>query len=484
MANVAETTAQIINRLGEGLPTVDLKHANELVDKLGLYGAARVMGYDVSHYNNLLMAGRLAIESLKQTAPKTLLEYADAMIARLNKATHDFILEHHEALQEAINRNEHLDYDHDWFSANTMITTYSAKPAYGKPGIETPQYTWMRIAIQLYHDSEDAVANVIRAYEEMAAGWYTPASPTIFNAGMRDPQMCSCFLLTIGDDLESILKTGIYRGGMISKSTGGLGFDISRVRHSEIRETGWSNGIIPMLQLYNDMVRYVDQCFAPNTIVYTEAGPKYIENVIAGDKVVTHDGTLNDVRRCMPYDYDGDILRVKVHNTFKEIQVTPVHPFLVIRNQQKGVNYSTITNRLEKGYVKPEWVEAASLKDTDFVAFPVPTYVRDLPDYTEEDMYMYGLMIGDGSITEQDGHCKICLGTERKGHLIDFVKRYLSLRMIRYTEHPGAGCTYISWSGGSGFRFTRSSLYDGVKNKIVHPYFIHLPREKSLALVA
>lgn len=258
-SNMSETTHQIVTRLSDGLDTVDFDRVVKLVEMFGLYGAARILGYDISHYNNLLMSGRLAIENLKINSPKSLLEYAHEMIARLNVPTYNFILQNHEELQKAINRNSFRDYDHDWFSANTMITMYSANPSYGKDGIETPQYTWMRIAIQLYYDSTDPVKDVIKAYEEMSIGWYTPASPTIFNAGIRDPQMSSCFLLHIGDNLESILKTGIYRGGMISKSSGGLGFDVSEIRHSEIRETGWSNGIIPMLQLYNYMVRYVDQ---------------------------------------------------------------------------------------------------------------------------------------------------------------------------------------------------------------------------------
>ena len=140
-----------------------------------------------------------------------------------------------------------------------MITMYSAKLKYSEGGIETPSYTWMRIAIQLYHNRENALVEVINVYNDMCRGYYTPASPTIFNAGMIEPQMSSCFLLHIDDDLESILKRGIYYGGMISKNSGGLGFDISRIRHSEIKETGWSSGLIPMLQLYNAMTRYVDQ---------------------------------------------------------------------------------------------------------------------------------------------------------------------------------------------------------------------------------
>ena len=136
------TTVEIVNRLSKGLDTVDLIHVIELVEKFGLYGAARIMGYDVSHYNNLLMAGRLAIEHLRNSSPKTLLEYAHQMKIRLNKPTYDFIVQHHEVLQAVIDKNQEYDYDHDWFSANTMITMYSANPSYGKSGIETPQYTW------------------------------------------------------------------------------------------------------------------------------------------------------------------------------------------------------------------------------------------------------------------------------------------------------------------------------------------------------
>jgi ribonucleoside-diphosphate reductase alpha subunit len=257
--NTMNNTQTVVQKLAVDLRNVDKSHVCDLVTKFGLYGAARILGYDISHYNNLLMSGRLAIEHLRNTAPKTLLEYAEVMKERLNKATYQFIQEHHKELQSAIDANSQLDYDHDWFSANTMITMYSATPSYGRENVETPQYTWMRIAIQMFHDHKQAVKRVIGAYNEMAHGWYTPASPTIFNAGMKNPQCSSCFLLSIGDDTKKILKNGIYYGGMISGSSGGLGFDISQVRHSEIGNYGMSDGIVPMIHMYEAMVRYMNQ---------------------------------------------------------------------------------------------------------------------------------------------------------------------------------------------------------------------------------
>lgn len=247
----------IVTKLAINLNLEDYEKYVSLVQTYGLYGAARIIGYDISHYDNLQLAGRLTIQHLRDTVPPTISEYADVMKHCLHPVVYKYINDNHAALQSAIELNSHLDYEHDWFSANSMLTMYSAKPAHGEKPVETPQYTWMRIAIQLYHNK--SLSDVLIAYEDMAHGWYTPASPTIFNAGMIKPQMSSCFLLSMGDDLEKILTTGVLRTGMISKSSGGLGIDVSRVRHSEIGLNGWSDGIIPMLRVVNDTIRYVNQ---------------------------------------------------------------------------------------------------------------------------------------------------------------------------------------------------------------------------------
>ena len=185
-------TDEIFNRLSEGLDGIDKIKIRDLINKFGLYEAGRILGYDVSHYNNLLMSGRLAIEDLKNRGPKNLLEYVDVMKNRLSKDTYWYIVENYRKLQDAIDRNSFKDYDHDWFSGNTMITMYSSPVVFRGQGIETPQQIWMRVAIQLYHD--ESVEEVIKAYEDMASGWYTPASPTIFNAGMEGANLSSCFI--------------------------------------------------------------------------------------------------------------------------------------------------------------------------------------------------------------------------------------------------------------------------------------------------
>lgn len=247
---------QVVSKLAKGL-NVDTSRVKNMVDEFGYYGAARILGYDVADYDNLSIAGKLAIEHLKNNSPKTILEFAQKMRRNLNIPVYEFIMEHHEELQKAINKRSENDYDHDWFSANTMITMYSASVDQNSESIEPPQYTWMRVAVQFYHDT--GVERVIKCFEELSDGYYTPASPTLFNAGLKEPCMASCYLLAINDDLKSILKTGVYYAGMITKGSGGLGIDVTEVRHSEFGTSGQSAGIVPMLKVYNDNTRYVKQ---------------------------------------------------------------------------------------------------------------------------------------------------------------------------------------------------------------------------------
>lgn len=248
--------SEVVSRITKGLNGIDFDKVLTHLNKYGIYDTARILGFDISDYNNSLAAGRLAIEYQKQQAPKTILEYVEVLAPRLSDAVRNFILKHHVELQKALDDTDDLNYDHDWFSANTMITMYSLKLKYNTPSLETPNQVWMRIAIEFYH--KVSLERVLRAYREMAEGWYTPASPTIFNAGTKKCQMASCFLVSIPDDLKGMYKQ-IYRAAMVSKGGGGLGFDLSEVRHSEISFTGISQGIIPLMQCINSAVRHVNQ---------------------------------------------------------------------------------------------------------------------------------------------------------------------------------------------------------------------------------
>merc|ERR1719158_2595308 len=151
------------------------------------------------------------------------------------------------------------DMQFDYFGFKTLERSYLLKDPQTKKPIETPQYMWMRVAIGIHGDDIDAVCET---YELMSTRKFTHATPTLFNAGTRAPQMSSCFLLSLKEDsIDGIFDT-LGQCARISKTAGGIGVAVSCIRAtgSYIRGTnGFSNGLTPMLRVYNDTARYVDQ---------------------------------------------------------------------------------------------------------------------------------------------------------------------------------------------------------------------------------
>jgi ribonucleotide reductase alpha subunit len=235
---------------------IDQTYVESKLKEIGILNTARVLGYEVQNPDYLRLSGRLLMNYIQQNAARSIKEYLIYMGHRLNKKVSTFLESHQKVLDEAVQKVSHHDYRFDWFSGGTMWKTYLARPYFDEDPIETPQLMYLRKASQMY--AEEGIEMVLKAFHELSEQYYTHASPTIFNAGMLKPQMSSCFLYTIEDDLKSILG-GVVEGGLISKLSGGLGLDVSRIRHSEIGTVGASAGIVPMLRLYNEMVRYCDQ---------------------------------------------------------------------------------------------------------------------------------------------------------------------------------------------------------------------------------
>ncbi|URE13074.1 hypothetical protein MUK42_19109 [Musa troglodytarum] len=149
------------------------------------------------------------------------------------------------------------DFDYDYFGFKTLERSYLLKVS-GKV-VERPQHMLMRVAVGIHKDD---IKSVIRTYHLMSQRWFTHASPTLFNAGTPRPQLSSCFLICMKDDsIEGIYDT-LKECAIISKSAGGIGVSVHNIRAtgSYIRGTnGTSNGIVPMLRVFNDTARYVDQ---------------------------------------------------------------------------------------------------------------------------------------------------------------------------------------------------------------------------------
>jgi ribonucleoside-diphosphate reductase alpha chain len=254
--NPVTVAQKVIEGLYDGVTT------NQL-DNLAAEVAASLT---TRHPDYAQLAARIAISNLHKTTSrsfsstmKRLYTYVDPKTGEnasmISKEAYEVIHQHAQTLDKAIDYDR--DFNFDFFGFKTLERSYLLK-ADGKT-VERPQHLLMRVAVGIHmHDIERA----IETYNLMSEKWFIHATPTLFNAGTPKPQMSSCFLLTMqGDSIEGIYDT-LRQCALISQSAGGIGLSIHNIRAtgSYIKGTnGTSNGIIPMLRVFNDTARYVDQ---------------------------------------------------------------------------------------------------------------------------------------------------------------------------------------------------------------------------------
>jgi ribonucleoside-diphosphate reductase alpha chain len=251
-----EVARKVISGLYDGVKTTEL-------DNLAAETAASLT---TKHPDYATLAARIAISNLHKNTLKSfsatmkrLYTYIDPKTgqnaALLSKEVFDIIKKNAVELDEAIIYDR--DFGYDYFGFKTLEKSYLLK--LDGAIAERPQHMLMRVAVGI-HGADIAAA--IHTYNLLSERWFTHATPTLFNAGTPKPQMSSCFLLTMQDDsIEGIYDT-LKQTAKISQSAGGIGLSIHNVRAtgSYIKGTnGTSNGIIPMLRVFNDTARYVDQ---------------------------------------------------------------------------------------------------------------------------------------------------------------------------------------------------------------------------------
>jgi ribonucleotide reductase alpha subunit len=258
----------------------------------------------------------------------------------------------------------------------------------------------------------------------------------------------NCFLLGTDDSLDGITKTWADVS-KISKWGGGIGLHVSNIRAKDslIRGTnGPSSGIIPMLKVYNEIARYIDQCFVGSTRIFTEKGLNKIENIVPKDKVYTIDGTLQEVERVYCDKYVGKVVKIKLNGCNNIVKVTEEHPFLVVKSNKK-IPFDLLKNKLSRQLVIPDWVSVNEIKENDFVCIPIPTYVNDNVNLDESDCYIYGLMINDYYVKDN------MLGKPIEIHN-RYIKEYLEFNRIEYIIENN----YIMWNITSKFKFTLNQI--------------------------
>jgi len=249
-------TKSVIQGLFDGVTTHQL-------DNLAAETAASMAS---QHPDYALLAARIAISNLhKQTkksfeaSMETLYNYIDPKTGEkaglIGEETMATIRKYGESLDAAIIYDR--DYNFDYFGFKTLERSYLLKA--GKQIVERPQHLLMRAAVGIHGDD---IASAIETYNLMSEKWFVHATPTLFNAGTPKPQLSSCFLLSATDDSITGIFETLTRCAKISQSAGGIGLSIHNIRAkgSYIKGTGGtSNGIVPMLKVFNDTARYVDQ---------------------------------------------------------------------------------------------------------------------------------------------------------------------------------------------------------------------------------
>ena len=368
--------------------------------------------------------------------------------------------------------------------------------------IELPQAFWMRVAMGLSLNEIDRETRAIEFYNVLSTFDFVSSTPTLFNAGSLRSQLSSCYLTTVPDHLDGIYGA-IKDNALLSKYAGGLGNDWTPVRAlgSRIKGTnGKSQGVVPFLKVANDTAVAVNQCFAPETPVFTADGVKAIRDVKVGDLVLTHRGQYREVLDHMLYNQTDRMVEVSIKHAIAPVRVTAGHPFWALRGVPMEQAQTRTLEWLDKGKVKPDWIDAGELRSGDYVAQVIPKEVVPVADFGEEDARFYGILLGDGRLASDGDEWGVAGNPQSDSHL-DFVRAYLSQRGIHFWEVArGETYTQIRWATGTGvvreassgrfvgagaptLPFTRADLYDAAGNKHIARRFAHLPLPQTRALI-
>ena len=220
----------------------------------------------ITHPDYALLASRIAVSNLHKNTKKSFSDTVTDLYEYIDPKTNEKAPLISDEVYKIVKKNADVldstiiydrDFRYDFFGFKTLERSYLLK--LNGQVAERPQQMIMRVAVGIHKDDLDAA---IETYNYMSEGWFTHATPTLFNSGTPKPQMSSCFLLATKEDSIPGIYDTLKQCAQISQSAGGIGLSIHDIRAtgSYIKGTnGTSNGIVPMLRVFNDTARYVDQ---------------------------------------------------------------------------------------------------------------------------------------------------------------------------------------------------------------------------------
>lgn len=330
--NYTDLAIKVIDQIYDGITTKELD----------ILTAEQCMSLVTTHPDYGVLASRVVIsnhhkntESDFNAIVEKLYKYRDIHNQHfpiVSKELYDVVRENAAEIQSWFEWDR--DYLIDFFGFKTLERAYLLRIN----GViqERPQHMWMRAALGIHGTNLEKARET---YDLMSLKYFTHATPTLFNAGTPRPQMSSCFLLAMEkDSLDGIYNT-LSDCASISKWAGGIGLHIHNIRAkgSLIRGTnGASNGIVPMLRVFNNTARYVDQCFTALTLVQTTKGRIPISDVIPNETyVITGSGNPHRVLELVKHQArERSMRRITASQHPQPLNMTDEHLVLVFRNSK------------------------------------------------------------------------------------------------------------------------------------------------------
>jgi len=367
------------------------------------------------------------------------------------------------------------DYLIDYFGFKTLERAYLMK--INKIIVERPQHLWLRVSIGIHGDN---LEKVHETYNLMSQKYFTHATPTLFNTGTPHPQLSSCYLLAMESDSISGIYNTLKDCALISKWAGGIGLHIHNVRASgsHIRGTnGSSNGIVPMLKVFNNTAKYVDQCVHPCSIIYTTEGPIEIQDCIAGvTNIFNRTGGFEPIQNVLEHCYDGPMLNIKLHGNYgSKLNITPEHPVYAIENKP----FHTIED-MKNGTSNLTWIDAKHLRQNDWVALSIPNHIVDFTELTDEICYIYGIILSglDNACHINSNLINYCVSSPPEQ--INQLAMYLDEKLIKYERSINGHDMYnsITWNINVNLPFNKSDFTNTTCNYCIGKRWLFLPETK------
>jgi ribonucleotide reductase alpha subunit len=489
--NYSLLVMKVIDQLFNGIPT-------KKIDELTAEQCA-AMSTQNPDYGTL--ASIIVVSNHQKSTPSSFREVVEKLYnfkdvngvdaPLVSKQLFDVVMSHHTEIEQMIDYKR--DFLIDYFGFKTLERAYLFRV--NKTIVERIQHMWMRVSVGIHGDNLEKVKET---YDLMSQKYFTHATPTLYNAGTPRPQLSSCYLLAMeSDSIDGIYNT-VKDCAKISKWAGGIGLHIHNVRGtgSHIRGTnGTSNGIVPMLRVFNMTARYVDQCVTPETIIYTTQGPIEIQNCSFGEtQIYNLKGEVETIENVLEHYYSGEILKIKTTHGVEELNITPEHPVFAFQNreiEEGNVNWTLddIENKLNNNIQSCEWIDAQHLTINDLLVYKIPTHSVDIKQISEDDCYMYGIILGYGSMTKNNGtgseQVVITLTNyqNKNNYISNFIINYLENKCIEYKLKHNNDAMNITWKKSIVIPFRYSDFYDSTGKSYIHSKWLNLPVEKSKFII-